>query len=87
MLAEPTRQQVVRLAVPARTTAWEALLRSGLIESREDLDATVLGVAIHGRKVEKDHELEPGDRVEVLRPLSEDPRNRRRRLARAGRTR
>jgi len=36
--------------------------------------------------VPRDRVLAAGDRVEVLRPLVEDPKERRRRLAREGRS-
>jgi len=43
-------------------------------------------VAVFGAQVGRDQRLEDGDRVEILRPLPQDPRQRRRSLARAGAT-
>jgi len=84
VLAEPARQQVVSQAVEVGTTAWQAVRATGLLDGREDLDVAGLAVAIHGKQVERDRVLEAGDRVEILRPLPQDPKLRRRRLARAG---
>lgn len=86
VLAEAHRQVVWPLEVPAGTTAWQAVERSGLLRDRADLDPDKLGVAVHGRQVEREHPLEEDDRVEILRPLAEDPKLRRRRAARAGRS-
>lgn len=87
VLAEPARQRVVALQVPAGTTAWQAVSRSGLLEGRDDLEDSRLAVAVWGRQVARERRLAEGDRVEILRPLQQDPKDRRRRLARRGNTR
>lgn len=84
--AEADRQSVLELEVPAGCTAGEALARSGIFARHPTLDAAACGVGIYGREVRGDYVLAAGDRVEVLRPLAEDPRVRRRRLARQGRS-
>ena len=84
--AEADRQSVIPLEVPAGCTAGEAIERSGILALHPAIDPAACGVGIFGREVARDCVLASGDRVEVLRPLMEDPRDRRRRLARAGRT-
>lgn len=84
--AEADRQTVVALEVPAGSTAGEALLLSGVLERHPGIDARDCGFGIFGQEVPRDRVLRAGDRVEVLRPLTEDPRERRRRLAREGRS-
>lgn len=84
--AEPDRQTVVRLDVPAGCTAGEALERSGILVAHPALDAARCRLGIFGREVAREHVLAGGERVEVLRPLAEDPKERRRRLAREGRS-
>ncbi|MEX1994919.1 MAG: RnfH family protein [Steroidobacteraceae bacterium] len=84
--AEADRQTVLPLAVPAGCKAGEALERSGILALHPALDPAQCGVGIFGREVTRDRVLCAGDRVEVLRPLLEDPRERRRRLARQGAT-
>ncbi len=86
VLAEAGALRQASLAVPAGTGAWQAVVMSGLLAGRDDLDVAALGVAVFGRQVERDRLLEDGDRVEVLRPLPQDPKLRRRRLAREGGT-
>ncbi len=85
VLAERSHQPVVELQVPPGTTVAGAGERSGLLKGRTDLAVGRLGYAIHGRAVPPDRVLEAGDRVEILRPLAADPRDRRRARARAGR--
>lgn len=84
--AEAGRQTVLPLELPAGATAGEALYRSGIFARHPGLDPAACAIGIYGREVARGHVLCEGDRVEVLRPLAEDPRERRRRLARAART-
>jgi len=84
--AEADRQTVLPLEVPAGCTAGEAIVRSGILALHPAIDAAACGVGIFGREVPRDRVLAAGDRVEVLRPLVEDPKERRRRLAREGRS-
>jgi len=86
LLAEPDAQQRVSLELAPGSSAWQAVEASGLLADRGDLDPTQLAVAIFGKQVPRERELEDGDRVEILRPLHEDPKSRRRRAARAGRS-
>lgn len=84
--AEADRQTIIPLDVPVGCTAGEALERSGILALHPAIDAAGCSLGIFGREVPRDQVLAPGDRVEVLRPLAEDPRERRRRLARQGRS-
>jgi putative ubiquitin-RnfH superfamily antitoxin RatB of RatAB toxin-antitoxin module len=84
--AEPGRQSVVAIEVPSGCTAAEAIERSGIFALHPGLDPAACRVGIFGREVTRDRVLAAGDRVEVLRPLTEDPKERRRRLARQGRS-
>jgi putative ubiquitin-RnfH superfamily antitoxin RatB of RatAB toxin-antitoxin module len=84
--AEAGRQTVLALAVPVGCTAGEALELSGIFARHPAIHAASCGVGIFGLEVARSRVLQAGDRVEVLRPLAEDPRERRRRLARSGRS-
>jgi uncharacterized protein len=84
--AEAGRQTVLALEVPAGCTAGEAIEQSGILARHPAIDAASCGIGIFGREVTRERVLAAGDRVEVLRPLAEDPRERRRRLARQGRS-
>ncbi|MGE5624582.1 MAG: RnfH family protein [Bacillota bacterium] len=84
--AKPDVQAMVALSLPAGTTAADAAARSGLTARFPEIDLrkNVLGIA--GERVEGDHVLNEGDRLEILRPLTADPKETRRRLAAAGKT-
>ena len=84
--AEAGRQTVVAIEVPAGCTAAEAVERSGIFALHPELDPAACRVGIFGHEVSQDRVLARGERVEVLRPLPEDPKERRRRLAREGRS-
>jgi len=82
VLALPGRTWRVALDWRAGMTVAAAVRASGLADvcAREAGEPPTLGV--FGRKVGGDHVLAPGDRVELYRALTVDPRARRR--ARAG---
>jgi putative ubiquitin-RnfH superfamily antitoxin RatB of RatAB toxin-antitoxin module len=84
--ALPDRQIVLPLEVPAGCTAGEAITQSGIFALQPALEPARCGIGIFGQEVGSDRVLRAGDRVEVLRPLLDDPRERRRRLAREGAT-
>jgi putative ubiquitin-RnfH superfamily antitoxin RatB of RatAB toxin-antitoxin module len=68
-------QRVVTLNLPASATAKDAAAASGLPHEG-------LQLGIFGRRVAPARTLKDGDRVEILRPLAEDPKEARRRRAR-----
>jgi uncharacterized protein len=80
--ALPDEQVVVTLALPAGSTAADALERSGLRTRFPEIAATAK-LGIHGRIVAGDTTLAAGDRVEIYRPLIADPKQARRRRAEA----
>lgn len=84
--ALPDRQRIVTVALLDGMTAREAVVESGLLEEFPQLAARPLALGIFGQVVDGSRLLEPGDRVEIYRPLKADPRETRRRLAAQGRT-
>ncbi|MGB5102426.1 MAG: RnfH family protein [Steroidobacteraceae bacterium] len=84
--ALPDRQRIVILPHRDRMTAMEAVVESRLLEEFPPLRERPLALGIFGQVVDGSRRLEPGDRVEIYRPLKADPRETRRRLAAQGRT-
>lgn len=80
----PEAQVIVALDVAPGTTAGEALMRSGLAARYPGVDRCVLGIA--GRRVEAERVLQADERLELLRPLTADPKEVRRTLAAEGKT-
>jgi putative ubiquitin-RnfH superfamily antitoxin RatB of RatAB toxin-antitoxin module len=79
-------QVVVELRLPAGTTALEALRQSGLLDRFPDIDPAGKALGVFGRKVDGGTALKDGDRLEVYRPLTGDPKEIRRKLAAQGKT-
>lgn len=67
------------VALKAGMTAGDALRLSGLGERyREVVGEDEPPIGLFGRKIRADQELRAGDRLELYRPLTADPRQRRR---------
>ena len=75
-------QDSVPVALPAGATAAEAIRRSRLADVW-GLHLATIAIAVYGRTVTPDTRLADGDRVELLRPISADPKEARRRRAAA----
>ena len=77
--ASPDTVYSVNLILPEGSVVADALAALGL-----DQDALAQQTAIYGKLTRLCHPLKEGDRIEVLRPLTVDPKQaRRRRAARA----
>jgi len=81
VLAMPERQELMTLEVPAGSTLADAIARSGLAEMFEGFELDLTKVGIFGQKTSPDQVLHDGDRVEIYRPLSADPKEVRRQRA------
>ncbi|HET7175155.1 MAG TPA: RnfH family protein [Gammaproteobacteria bacterium] len=79
--ARPDVQAVVALTVAAGTTALDAVRQSGLAHRFPELSDASHPLGISGKRVDAAQVLEEGDRVEILRPLTADPKEARRRRA------
>lgn len=87
--ASKHRQWVHETTVARGTSAQELLEMAGFLNEIPELrqvkaDDLVLGV--YAQKVPADYLLEEGDRVEIYRPLTADPKEVRRQLALLGKT-
>ncbi|MEM7279195.1 MAG: RnfH family protein [Pseudomonadota bacterium] len=84
--ATPALQKVMAIKVAPRCKARDAVAASGLKRYFPELDYTAVSLGVWGRPIDDEYLLQPGDRLELYRPLAEDPRERRRRIALAGET-
>ena len=73
--AWPRRHATVRVELPAGATVADAVSASGMDDGEH------VAVAVFGERVGAAHVLRDGDRVELLRPLTMDPKEARRRRA------
>lgn len=78
--ALPDNQRIVAIQVPPGTTMTEAVARSGIDRYFPATDLSACGMGIFSRleKSPSTRVLHPGDRVELYRPLTIDPKEARR---------
>lgn len=82
--ALPHRQHVEVLQLARGVTAREALAFSGLPAEFPEIDVQGCPLGVFGKRVNDDRVLQSGDRLEIYRPLTNNPRETRRRLAAEG---
>jgi putative ubiquitin-RnfH superfamily antitoxin RatB of RatAB toxin-antitoxin module len=85
LYARPEEQLIVSVSFEHGMTAADAVERSGLTERFPEIGAQVLVLGVWGKEVSAAHELKPGDRIEISRPLKADPRDMRREYMTDGR--
>lgn len=79
--ALPERQYLRKVSVAEGATVQQAIEQSGLLALRTDIDLSKNKVGIYSRSVKLTDTLQPGDRVEIYRPLIADPKELRRQRA------
>ena len=84
--ALPEKQVLISLEVAPGSTVADVLSQCGIAERFPNMPFDTLDVGIWGHIVDRQSRVNPGDRVEIYRPLLLDPRDARRELARAGLT-
>ena len=82
--ALPDRQERVALRLAVGASAGDAVAASGLA-GKYGLAIAEMKLGLGGQSIPPARRLEDGDRVELLRPLAEDPKDARRRRAAAKR--
>ncbi len=75
--ATPNAQRVVEVPFTPGLTAIRAIELAGLLEEYPEIQDRPLVLGIFGERVEETHVLAPGNRVEICRPLQQDPRTMR----------
>ena len=82
--AAPETQRIVAVPFTPGLTAGQAVEHAGLLEDFPEIQALPLVLGVFGERVEQERKLLPGDRVEICRPLQQDPREMRSTLAASG---
>ena len=72
---------VRRVNLPAGSTVAEAIQLSGILKECPEVNLALNRVGIFGKRSELTTIVQPGDRVEIYRPLTADPKESRRRRA------
>lgn len=87
--ATASKQWLFEHQVPRGTSAREAIELSGFADSIPELLNRAIdeySIGVFSQKVQLDALLNDGDRVEIYRPLTADPKEVRRQLALLGKT-
>jgi putative ubiquitin-RnfH superfamily antitoxin RatB of RatAB toxin-antitoxin module len=79
--ALPDAQYVLSVILAPGATVADAVAASGISAKCPEIDPAQQAVGIFGRRVNLDHALAQGDRVEIYRLLIADPKSSRRRRA------
>jgi putative ubiquitin-RnfH superfamily antitoxin RatB of RatAB toxin-antitoxin module len=83
--AEAQRAVVRPLRLPQGARLADALLLAARDPELQGIDFSRAPLGIFGQLVQPDQVLSDGDRIEIYRPLAEDPKIARRKRARTGR--
>ena len=84
VLAFKDRQYLVNLTVPEESTIRQAALAAferGLLPEDTQINPTSVPLGVFGEMEEDSYLLRDGDRVEIYRPLLQDPKEWRRQRA------
>jgi len=79
--ATAERQVLIEIFVPAGTTLARAVELADLPSRLPELEVDYERLGVFGKRRRPDEIVQSGDRVEVYRPLSADPKEVRRQLA------
>jgi len=76
--ALPEKQYLQRVTLEEGATLEQAIVASGLLSLRTDIDLARNKVGIFSRPAKLQDKVQDGDRVEIYRPLTADPKALRR---------
>ncbi|MFC3191395.1 RnfH family protein [Pseudocitrobacter faecalis] len=79
--ALPQKQYLQRVTLEEGATVEQAILASGILALRDDIDLAKNKVGIYSRPMKLQDVVQDGDRVEIYRPLIADPKELRRQRA------
>ncbi|CAG9424621.1 TPA: RnfH family protein [Providencia alcalifaciens] len=79
--ALPEKQFLLSVKVAEGTTIEEAIIASGILTLRSDIDLKKNKVGIYSRPAKLGDVVQEGDRIEIYRPLIADPKELRRKRA------
>ena len=74
----PGCEDLTEVTLPAGATVGDAIGAAGLLVRRPEVGASPPDVGIWGRSCALTQPIEDGDRVEIYRPLTVDPKEARR---------
>lgn len=82
--ATPQKQLIIDQLVDADTDPRQAVIDSNIDEFFPEIDKQSCDIGIFGKALRPGQKLEPGDRIEIYRPLIADPKEVRKQRAAQG---
>jgi len=79
--ATPHKQQIIELSVTQGETVEQAIIASEIANLFPEIDLLSLSVGIFAKVCKLDKLVEQGDRIEIYRPLQQNPMDARRNRA------
>ncbi len=79
--ALPDEQHTIEIELPGQATVDDAIRASKILEKYPEIDLAVNKTGVFGKATKGEDVLQPGDRVEIYRPLTCDPKEMRRQRA------
>ena len=70
----PVKQVWLNIDVNDSCTVMDALTQSGILVNFPEIDIETAKIGIYGKFVKTDAVLKDGDRVEIYRPITADPK-------------
>ncbi len=74
-------QTIAQLELDSTSTVRQAISASGILQAHPEIDLERASVGVWSKRVSLEDGLVDGDRVEIYRPLTADPKTIRRRRA------
>ena len=71
--AEPDIQFWVEVELAEGSSAADAIANSGVLERHPEIDLENQKIGVFGKTAKLETPLNPGDRVEIYRPITADP--------------
>jgi hypothetical protein len=82
--AKAEDQVILTISAEPGITVQQAVERSGIADRFPEIDLSSAKFGVFGKAAKGDAELQPGDRVEIYRPLIADPKEARKKRAAEG---
>ncbi len=79
--ALPTQQKVISVSVHPGTSAIEIVRQSNIVNFFPEIDLETVKLGVFSNLIKHDQVIEPGQRIEIYRPLIADPKDVRRKRA------
>lgn len=81
VFAKPKKQDIVCIKLKYGTTVHEAIIKSSIIKKNPEIDLDYMSVGIFGSVCQLEKIVEQNDRIEIYRPLLQNPMDARRNRA------